>query len=127
MRNLTIVAILIILFSAACKKDNVKETNTLTGKWRTAGNMVSAGGPMYYVAPQNKDIYVQFNTDNTLGGDAFPGFSSFKIKDSVTVTFTKPDKTTYQNYNFSFRHDTLFISPREPIMCIEGCAALFVR
>lgn len=105
----------------------MKGNNTLTGKWKLAGSMVSAGGPMYYVPAANKNSYIQFNADYTLVGNVFADYNYFKIKDSVTVTLTKADKTSFENYRYSFRNDTLVMSPSGPLFCIEGCSDLFVR
>lgn len=124
---------LVILSTSACKKDggtssaNVSKANAiLQGKWKVIGNMISAGGPMYFV-PDNGNDYIEFNTNGVMDGPAFPGFTYFAVKDSVTLYMTKTDKTTYENYYFTIKTDTLTLSPKGPLVCVEGCAVKLVK
>jgi hypothetical protein len=121
------LALLITLFAGACKKDNSAAGTTLTGKWKVTGHFISAGGPMYYMPePAKADYdYVQFNTNGTVEGAVFKDYLSYKLKDSITITFTKADNITYQNYRYKIQGDSLTMSPAGPIMCIEGCSIIF--
>jgi len=136
MKNLTyLLFFVVILFAAACVKEkasvkpkvvNVTATATLPGKWKVVGNMISSGGPMYFVAASGTD-YVSFNTDGTLVGSAFPDYKLYTIKDTVTLKMTSVDETTYENYFYKIKHDTLTLGLAGPNICIEGCAVVLVK
>jgi hypothetical protein len=121
------LALLITLFAGACKKDNIATGTTLTGKWKVTGHFISAGGPMYYVPATVKEDYdyATFNANGTVEGTTFKDYPTYKLKDSITITFTKADNTTYQNYRYKIQGDSLTMSPAGPIMCIEGCSIIF--
>jgi len=135
MKNLTYpLFFVVILLTAACVKGttnvkprvNVTATATLPGKWKVVGNMISSGGPMYFVAASGTD-YVSFNTDGTLVGSAFPDYKLYTIKDTVTLKMTSADETTYENYFYKIKHDTLTLGLAGPNICIEGCAVVLVK
>jgi len=124
---------LVILSTSACKKDGgtananaLKANAILQGKWKVIGNMISSGGPMYFV-PDNGNHYVEFNANGAMSGPAFPDFTHYAIKDSVTLNMTKTDKTTYENYYFTIKIDTLTLSPTGPLVCVEGCDVKLVK
>ncbi|WPU93264.1 hypothetical protein SNE25_28490 [Mucilaginibacter sabulilitoris] len=124
---------ILILFAAvaiqisACKKDNkTKADTTLTGKWKLVRNKISSGGPMYWVKATNVS-YALFNTDGTLDGTAFNDFKFYTLKDSVTLTLNKADKTEYEDYRYNIKGDSLTMSPLGPVICIEGCAMQFIK
>ncbi|MDB5135729.1 MAG: hypothetical protein JWP37_2332 [Mucilaginibacter sp.] len=118
---------LVILGTSACKKDSgAKGNTTLQGKWKVIGSMISSGGPMYFV-PDNGNHYAQFNTDGTITGSAFPDEVYYKIKDSITITMTKADKITYEDYYYKIKQDSLTLGPAGPIVCIEGCSIKLIK
>jgi hypothetical protein len=127
-----LLSIVSILATTACHKDNAavvpdsKTTATLPGKWYVVGNMISSGGPMYFVPANGKD-YVVFNNDGTLSGTAFPTFSYYTVKDTVSLNMTNADHVTYENYLYKISHDTLTLGLAGPINCIEGCAVVLVK
>jgi hypothetical protein len=122
----------LILAVAGCHKDSItvipatKATATLPGKWKVIGNMLSSGGPMYFVAASGTD-YVAFNTDGTLGGTAFSNYKYFTVKDTVTIHMASADKATYEDYYYAIKHDTLTLDLAGPNICIEGCAVVLVK
>jgi hypothetical protein len=134
------LSIAIILFVSACGKENLqgktnlkeipntspKENTSLTGKWKVVGNMISSGGPMYFVQASGKD-HVDFNTDESMDGSAFPDFTFYTLTDSVTIKMTKGDKAVYQDYRYTINGDSLSMSPAGPTFCIEGCVIKLVK
>jgi hypothetical protein len=125
---ITTLFVAIIIQMSACKKNNdVKIVNTtLTGKWQVSRNLISSGGPTYWVKATTT-TYALFNADGTLGGTAFNNFKLYTITDSVTLTLTTEDKTKYENYRYTIKGDSLTMSPTGPIVCIEGCAVQFIK
>jgi hypothetical protein len=107
------------------KPDTVSNT-ALLGKWKIIGNMISAGGPMYFVPAENVD-YVVFNSNGSVDGSAFPGLVFYTLKDNVTIHLTKTDKTTYVDYRSGIKNDTLTMSLAGPVYCIEGCAIKLIK
>jgi len=134
------LSIAIILFVSACGKENLqsktnlkevpgtnpKQNTSLTGKWKVVGNMVSSGGPMYFIPASGKD-HVDFNTDKSMDGSAFPDFKFYTLKDSVTIKIAKEDTAIYQNYRYTINGDSLSMSPAGPTFCIEGCVIKLVK
>jgi hypothetical protein len=130
------LSIAIVLFLSACDKENLqgkpslkkvpKIKATLTGTWKVIGNMISSGGPMYFVAADGKD-HASFNANGALDGSAFPGYKFYTLKDSVTIKITKADKIIYQDYLYNIHGDTLSMSPAGPVFCIEGCVIKLVK
>lgn len=142
-----LLPVLIILFLFACQKDGIKNTtrnkNTisttgtdtlidkngniaLTGKWKVVGNMISSGGPMYFVPATGNDN-VEFNANGEMSGSEFAGFTSYTIKDTVTLHMLKADNTTYADYRCTIKGDSLSMSPAGPTYCIEGCVIKLVK
>jgi hypothetical protein len=137
MKNLTHpLFFVVILLVAACVKEKAAvkpkvkvtatATATLPGKWKVVGNMISSGGPMYFVAASATD-YVSFNTDGTLVGSAFPDYKLYTVKDTITLKMTSADESTYENYFYKIKHDTLTLGLAGPNICIEGCAVILVK
>ena len=123
---LTLVSILVLCVFACTKDNSFKGDTSLTGKWKVVGNVVSNGGPTYFVKATNY-TFVEFKTDKTLGGTSFGDFKNYRLKDSITLHLTKTDTTVYQNYYYKIKGDSLFVSPRDPARCIEGCSTYFVK
>lgn len=142
MKRLTYtLSIALMMMVSACQKGNLittKKSTTgatnkkitvdqLLGTWKIVGNMISSGGPMYYVPASGNDK-VEFKSDGTMSGSAFPDFVSYTIKtDSVTITMTKTEVADYQNYLCHIVNDTLKMSPGGPAICIEGCVVELVK
>ena len=126
------LSILLFLAVSACHKDSStvipasKTKATLPGTWKVIGSMLSAGGPQYFVPDNNKD-YATFNADGTIGGTAFSGYKYFTIKDTVTIHMTSADQSTYEDYYYAIKHDTLTLDLAGPNICIEGCAVVLVK
>jgi hypothetical protein len=124
---------LAILGTSACKKEATLKTvdmpaanATLRGYWRVIGNMISSGGPMYFVPASGNDQAL-FNADGSMSGSAFPNFKLYTVKDSVTIKMTSADKATYENYIYKIKSDTLTLGLAGPIVCTEGCAVVLVK
>lgn len=116
-----------ILITGACKKGDDGPSNVLSGRWNLVASYISMGPPGSWV-PVNKsdNKYVQFNNDGKLYGNVYSEYATYKLKDSVTIVFSKTDNTI-QNYRYMIRKDTLILSPAGPIFCIEGCGLKFAR
>lgn len=127
-RPFTLLA-MVLLFAAACKKGDGEVVNTLLiGKWKVIGNYLSAGGPMYYVPYIQPDpAYATFAISGAVGGTVFTDMKTYTLKDSTTITMTKDDKVTYQNFYYKINKDTLRMSPNGPKYCFEGCAIILVK
>lgn len=130
---LPLFVITIMVLASACYKagsgygpNNGK--HALIGKWRVTANLIGIGGPGTWTnVPFKADYdYAQFKDNLTIGGTAFPDYLTYVFKDSVTVTMTKADRSSYENYRYTIKGDTLVMSPAGPLYCIEGCAVKFV-
>jgi len=125
---------LAILSTISCKDTAIH--SPLVGRWRVVGYYLSSGGPQYYVPASNQEIqYIQFKDNGLFSGNAYKNYASYSIKDNRTVVInyenTAPDYASqpYKSISlyFSFRNDTLSMSPAGPVVCIEGCSTRFVR
>lgn len=128
LQVLSTLFVFLLLF-ASCDKENVKlDAENLTGKWRLSAYLADIGdGKGKWKAVSNKDVrYVDFKADGGLAGDAFEGYISYVIKDSVTITMTHKNQSI-QNYTYGFEDGKLSMSPAGPIMCIEGCGTRFEK
>ena len=74
---------------------------------------------IYKEADKKTKSYISFNKD---GGLQFGGseFTSYKLKDSTTITLIKPDF----DYFYKITDGELALSPRT-VMCIEGCSSIY--
>lgn len=81
---------------------------------------------MYFVPASGND-QVQFYTDGTMSGSAFPDFKRYTVKDTLTISMTSADKTTYENYFYKINGDTLKLGLAGPILCVEGCAVVLLK
>jgi hypothetical protein len=119
-----------VFFVSACKKDNtIKGNATLTGKWLYAGSMMSSGGPQYWVKPtaSNSKDYMELKSDGTMSWTGNNDFKKYTLIDSVTINMHNPDSSKYENFNYRIKGDSLALSPRGPVLCIEGCSTHFVK
>jgi hypothetical protein len=121
-----LLPIAIILLASACSKENIKGNSTLSGKWKLVETLADPGDGSGKWQQVLNGTEVQFYANGTLSGTAFPIYTSYNIRDSVTLTFTQPDKTI-QNFWYNIRHDTLFMTWAGPIMCIEACGMRFKK
>jgi len=129
MKTLTKTLILftaLITMFCACKKENSSATS-LTGRWKLVQSKVGTGGPGQWVTvPAEQSTYVQFDANGKLQGTAFAGYTSYAVKDSVTLVFSKDDNTK-ENYAYSINNGLLDVSPVGPIFCTEGCIYRFSK
>jgi hypothetical protein len=127
----TLSLVLIMLFCVgACKKDNTIKGNTaLAGKWLYAGSMISSGGPQYWVKPtaSNSKDYLELKSDGTMSWTGNNDFKKYTLIDSVTINMHNSDSSKYENFYYRIKGDSLALSPRGPIVCIEGCSEHFVK
>jgi len=130
MKTLSFILLaLTALLFVTCKKDGDTANATLTGKWKLTESLLDQGdgsGKCQPVPASAASVYVQFDTDGKLQGTAFPGYVSYVVKDSVTLTFTSKDNVL-QNYRYSIKIDTIVMSPDGPIRCYEACGAKYVK
>lgn len=121
------IATIIAVSAIDCKKDNINKGNTtLAGRWLEIGGYISSGGPQYWVKATGKN-YLQFNASGTMQWDENKDFVTYSVKDSITLKMNNADDTTYEDFFYRIRHDTLMISPRAPYECIEGCSTVFIK
>lgn len=114
-----------LLFTLACKKDDVKPT-VLTGKWKIIGGYSSSGGPpTFEKAPADNNEYVQFGSDRKFQGTVvtYKDFVGYEIKSDKEVTLFRADNTALDEPYF-LRNDTLNLPFKG---AIEGAGLLFVK
>ena len=127
MKNLILILIIVAgMQLGACKKDNTGANKAVTGKWQLSRNLLSTGGPGFW-QPAADNVYVQFNINGIITGNAFPGFITYMVKDTATLTMYNADKTSYEDYRYKVTADSLTMSPAGPTTCVEGCAMQFAR
>lgn len=130
MKTLNFILLIVTgLLFVTCKKDSHTANVTLTGKWKLTESLLDPGdgsGKWQPVPSSAVSVYVQFDNDGKLEGTAFPGYVSYVVKDSVTLTFTSKDNVL-QNYRYSIKIDTIVMSPDGPIRCYEACGAKYVK
>lgn len=130
MKNsLKVLSLLFIFLISSCDKENVNlDRKSLTGKWKLTETFADIGnGKAKWKAVSKKEVkHVEFRANGELGGDAFPDYISYAIKDSVTISMTHKNQSI-QNYSYQFEDDKLSMSPAGPIMCIEGCGIRFEK
>lgn len=110
-----LLVILIITSAYACNKNSDTAQTLLTGKWKLTQLYASTGPPGQWV-PAINNSYVIFYSNGVMGGSVFPNFTSFSIKDSVTLVLFKNDQSSY-SFRYSLKNKVLEIDPP----CIEGC------
>jgi len=116
------------LLFVTCKKDGDTANATLTGKWKLTESLLDPGdgSGKWMPVPNSAVVYIQFESNGKLEGTAFPGYISYLVKDSVTLTFTSKDNVL-QNYRYAIKNDTITMSPDGPIRCYEACGAKYVK
>ena len=120
---------LVVLF-ASCSKDTLDPNNkVLTGKWKLAETLADPGdgSGQWKKVSRETDTYIEFKANGDLAGTALGDFSTYAVSDSVTLTFTKKDGVTIQNYRYQLKDGFLQMSPAGPTWCIEGCGSRYVK
>lgn len=121
-----------LFLMASCSKDKAKLVvdDTLTGTWKLSASYADIGNGQGKWAPVSDHSaalnLVTFKDGGVLEGNAYSDYSTYSVKDSVTLTFFKKDKTE-QNYRFKISNGELTMSPAGPIRCFEGCGSKFVK
>ena len=131
--NLLLLAA-VILF-AACSKENMAiidvfaDPSVLQGKWKLSESLADPGDGSgeWREVPRKLSTSIVFDANGRLSGDAFPGFTTYVVQDSVTLKFTKADGVTYQDYRYKLQGGALSMSPAGPIMCFEACGIRFKK
>ena len=117
----------LIVFVCSCKKES--SNNALIGKWKLAESYVGTGSgntDKWMPVDPKSNLDVQFYKDGNLGGNSYPIYKSYSIKDNKIVTFYKPDGT-YEDFTYTIANNSLTLSPAGPIFCVEGCAYRYVN
>ena len=125
MKVLGSLALIITFFICSCEKEEQGNSNLL-GKWKLVQTYMSIGGPLIYTdAPTENPTYLELKKN---GGLVYSNtdYIGYSVKDSVTVSFIKKDKTS-QNFHFRIDNGILDLSPAGPIFCIEGCGSRFKK
>ena len=121
MKALFISCFVSVFLLNSCEKDNFIQSSSLAGKWKLVGSYYSIGGPSIYTEAKNKS-YIFFNKEGGVQFDG-AGFTSYKLKDSVTITLVNPDQTEF-DYFYKITDGQLSLSPRT-VVCIEGCSSIY--
>ncbi|MBK0380578.1 hypothetical protein [Mucilaginibacter segetis] len=122
-----------IAVMTSCQKDKLKTTGvsvnntSLTGRWRVTGQMISSGGPMYWVPATNNNEFLQLMENGAMTWTSTPDYTMYMLKDSTTLTMTNAANTKYENYIYKIKGDTLSLGAAGPVICIEGCSIQFVK
>jgi hypothetical protein len=109
-----------------CKKGTYDNPAVpIIGKWKLYATYVGTGGAIEWtIVPKNDNRVVLFNAGGSLGGNMFPEYYNYTIKDSL-LTFN-PTAAGVQKYVLTIKHDTLTLIPGPPY-CIEGCLIRFIK
>jgi hypothetical protein len=123
MKTLFLSCITLICLLASCEKSEFISSSSLTGKWQLVTSYYSIGGPLIYKeADKENKKYISFGKDGTLKFED-SGYTRYKLKDSVTITFIKADQTEF-DFFYRISDSELNLSPRTR-MCIEGCGSIY--
>ena len=120
------VILSIVFFS--CEKSETTRSTPLTGKWKLFYHFhgIGIGGPIIYKqADPETPVFLDIKSDGKLSYTN-TNYTALSIKDSITVTFIGNNKDR-SNFGYSIKGDTLTLSPRGSIMCIEGCGQRFLK
>lgn len=125
-----LIPIFCLLFAISCSKDNPSRDQTLTGgKWKLTETLADPGGGNAKWQPAGKKSRIEnisFKDNGEVEWDLYTDFKTYAIKDSVTLSFTRADKSV-QTYFYEIKGDKLTMSPREPFRCIEACGSKYVK
>lgn len=115
---------IIICVTFGCEKQPVDGT-ILTGKWKHVKSFYSIGGPQIEKDVKDGD-YLLFAENGALSGDGATSYTSYSVKDSITLSFKRADNTI-QDYWYAINDGILTLSPLAPIHCIEGCSEQYKK
>jgi hypothetical protein len=124
-----ILGLILLIFISGCDKEGVKlDRSTLTGKWKMTATYadIGNGAGQWEAARKNLLLYVTFNADGSVAGNAFPNYVRYSVTDSSTLRFESNDKAI-QNYAYKLEDGNLIMSPAGPIYCTEGCGSKFQK
>jgi hypothetical protein len=129
------VIIAAVLFVSACSKENMEiidvyaNPDVLIGKWKLSETLADPGdgsGQWKKVA-NDTNQYIEFKADGKFSGNIYVDYTTYAVRDSSIITFTKADGVTYQNERYKLQGGVLSLSPAGPIYCIEACGARFKK
>jgi hypothetical protein len=126
MKAIKPLILVAVLFTLACKKDNVKPT-VLTGKWKIIGGYSSSGGPpTFEKVPADNNEYIQFGSDRKFQSTVitYKDFVGYEIKSDREFTLFHTDNNTALDHPYSLKNDTLDLHFKG---AIEGAGLLFVK
>ncbi len=127
MRKIPAVLIIILVSTLfSCKKTGINGNVPLTGNWVAVQDLADPGDGSGTWQPLQVKTTAQFSADGSVSGTAFEGYTKYVVKDSITLTFTKPDKS-FENFYYQIKHDTLTMSPAGPVICFEPCGTKFKK
>jgi hypothetical protein len=125
-RILSVFLFVCCLFSCS-KDDDISLTDeSLIGRWNVTESYADPGdgsGKWRVVSKNDPVTYVEFKSDGHVGGNAFPNFVSYVLKDSVTISFTDKNKAT-QSFPIQLKGRKLSMNY---LGCIEGCGLRFEK
>lgn len=121
--------IIVFFLISSCDKESLNKNTDLLGKWNLTETLADPGngsGKWRAVSKNEPVSDVEFKESGELQGSYFDGYIRYKLKDSVTFTVIKKDKSE-QNYRFNIKGNELSISPAGPLVCFEACGSRFVK
>ena len=125
-----LMPILCLFLAASCSKDNTGRDETLTGgKWKLSETLSDPGdgsGKWRHVSEKSRIDNIIFKDNGELEWDLYGDFKTYAIKDSVTLSLIRADKSV-QTYFYEVKDGKLTMSPREPARCIEACGSKYVK
>ncbi|QNK64548.1 hypothetical protein H7F33_08740 [Pedobacter sp. PAMC26386] len=122
--------ILCLFLANSCSKDKSVRDDSLTGgKWELSEHLSDTGngnGEWTAVNKSSRIDHISFKVNGDLDWDLNKEFQTYIIKDSVTLSFIRADKSV-QTYAYQIKEGKLSMSPKEPISCIETCGDKYVK
>ncbi len=87
-----------IFLLISCEETAFIQSSSLTGNWQLVGSYYGIGGPQIYKEADKKTkSYISFGKDGELQ-DGNSGYTSYRLKDSATVTFVKKDGAKFDYF-----------------------------
>lgn len=122
--------ILFLFLATACSKDkSVGNESLVNGKWKLIETLADPGDGSGKWQPVNNNTFsdnIRFKENGKVEWDQNKEFITYSIKDSVTLSFVRADKSV-QTYFYQIKGNQLTMSPDWPVRCIEACGSKYVK
>ena len=132
MKGIVGILLLFIFITGCSKKEEHKLiSDRLVGKWKFTEHFMSPGGPgSWNPVPVSDQYIINFNGDGKFSYTTnFYGaksqFNRYSLAgDTIFISSTFNNKT--DEWRYSFEGPQLIINFNVWVVCIEGCASLFI-